>query len=336
MEKEEAEIIGFQDEIVNIQAAIADFESGHKLNIAIIAEPFAGRTTLVNEVEKMNLQKVTRLSFSYTANSKGEISLPEQLKRIVLIDNCQLLYMRRIGGFQILEDFLKLVASSNNVFITAWNLYSWKFLDEVINIGRYFPVQINLPKFSTSQIKECILTRYKPNEIKFIEDEYEKEKIIEITKYPIVIKPLKKPIDAPFFKINHDTLKLRLFREEEKIAMEDVVFDKITRISNGNPGVAKIIWQKSVEYPVIKPSKIKEVSFNIELDYNESFILNIILSTGTIRKEELSEIAGHRRSIDEILFRLVKQGLISKEEDRCIVKPEALRSVVSCQTSRVG
>ncbi|CAG0958763.1 hypothetical protein METP2_00661 [Methanosarcinales archaeon] len=328
MEKEEAEITGFNEEIINIQAAIAGFESGHKLNIAITAEPLAGRTMLINEVEKINYQKVTRLSFSSTVKNKGEISLPEQLRRIVLIDDCQFLYTRRIGGFHILEDFLELMTSSNNIFITAWNLYSWKYLEKVVNIGKYFPVQIKLPKFSTSEIKECILSRYKPNEIKFIENEYEKEKIIEIIRHPAVIKPLKKPIDIPFFKINYDTLKLRLFKKEKNISVEDVVFEKIARISNGNPGVAKIIWQNSLEYPVIKPGKIKEFSFNIELDYNESFILGVILSMGTIKKKELSEIAGYDYGIDETLFRLLERGLISIEEDHCSIKPEALRSIV--------
>ncbi len=51
------EMVGFHEEIANIQTTIADFESGHKLNIAIIAEPFAGRTTLLNEIEKMVILK---------------------------------------------------------------------------------------------------------------------------------------------------------------------------------------------------------------------------------------------------------------------------------------
>jgi len=40
------ELAGFKDEIQDIQVAISDFESGKKLNVAIIAEPFAGITTL--------------------------------------------------------------------------------------------------------------------------------------------------------------------------------------------------------------------------------------------------------------------------------------------------
>jgi hypothetical protein len=110
------DIIGFQEEIANIQTAIADFECGHNLNIAIIAEPFAGRTTLLNEIEKMNQYKVTRLSFSSIVKNIDDVKLSEQSKRIVLIDDCQYLYERKIGGFEILECFLKSAVSSSHLF----------------------------------------------------------------------------------------------------------------------------------------------------------------------------------------------------------------------------
>jgi len=173
-----SETIGFQEEIANIQTAIADFESGRNLNVAIISEPYAGRTALLNEIEKMNLQKVTRFSFSSIVKNKDEIILPGQSKRIVLIDDCQFLYSRKIGGFDVLEYFLNLVSNPSILFITTWNLYSWKYLDEVLNIGKIFPVQINLPKFTTHQIKESILSGYKKDEIIFVRDvEFEKEKL---------------------------------------------------------------------------------------------------------------------------------------------------------------
>ncbi len=229
-----AEIIGFKDEIAGIQTAIADFETGHKLNIAIIAEPFAGRTTLVNEIERINYLKVTRLSFSSVVKNSDEIILSDQSKRIVIIDYCHFLYMRKIGGFDILQDFLKLVASSNNLFITTWNLYSWKYLDAVMDIGRFFPIQINLSKFTTNEIKESILSMYKPDEIKFVEDvESEKENLIDIVKYPLTIKPLKKSINIIILKINYQILKnmleVRLFKKE--VTIEDIIFQKINKPS---------------------------------------------------------------------------------------------------------
>ena len=48
------EILGLRDEIGKIQEAIADFDVGKKLNVAIIAGPLSGKTTLINEIEKLN------------------------------------------------------------------------------------------------------------------------------------------------------------------------------------------------------------------------------------------------------------------------------------------
>jgi hypothetical protein len=321
--------IGFQGEIANIQTAIADFECGHNLNIAIIGEPYSGKTALVDEIEKMNPEKITRLSFSSIVSNKDEIKIPEESKRIILIDDCNFLYVRRIGGFEILEDFLKSVVSSGKIFITSWNLYSWNYLDEAINIGKYFPVQIKLPKFTTDQIKECILSNYKEKEIRFEEDvEFEKEKVIEPRKYAVIIKPLEKTLNIPYFRINYSLLKIGLFKKKERVAIEDIIFEKIHRISNGNPGVAQIIWQNSLEYPLIKPSRIKDESFNIDLDYNESFVLNIILSMKSIKNDELSEILGHDFQVNKINFQLSKQGLVGDKDGSYFIKPEALKSIV--------
>jgi len=57
-------IIGLTEESLNIQIAIADFEMGRRSNIAIIAEPFAGKSTLLDEIKRKNPSRVTRLSFS--------------------------------------------------------------------------------------------------------------------------------------------------------------------------------------------------------------------------------------------------------------------------------
>jgi len=324
-----SEAIGFQEEIANIQTAIADFESGRNLNVAIISEPYAGRNALLNEIEKMNHQKVTRFSFSSIVKNKDEIILPGQSKRIVLIDDCQFLYSRKIGGFDVLEYFLNLVSNPSILFITTWNLYSWKYLDEVLNIGKIFPVQINLPKFTTHQIKESILSGYKKDEIIFVRDvEFEKEKIINFMKYPVSIKPWKKTINLPYFKINYNILKLKLLKKEERVAIEDIIFENIHHVSNGNPGVAKIVWQRSLEYPIIKPSKIKDEYFNIDLNYNESFVLNIILSMKSIKKDKLSAILGPDFQVDNIIFQLSKMGLVGEKDGFYFVKPEALKSIV--------
>ncbi len=328
LKKNSAEIIGFKDEIERIREAITDFESGQKEDIAIISEPFAGRTTLVNAIEKMTAHKVVKRSFPSIVKNKEELMFPERPKRIVVIDNCHFLYLRAIGGFDILEEFLQSVVSSNNLFITTWNLYSWNYLDDVINIGQFFPIPLMLPKFTLSELKELILSGYKEDELEFLDDVTSEDKrIINSFRYPVTIKRLKKTITIPFLKINFDRLRFRLSRKEEKKKAEDIIFEMINRFSNGNPGVAKVLWEKSLEHPIIKPSYVKESSFKIALDYTESFILYIILSMESLNKEDLVEITGELK-VDKILYRLSQQGLITVDQGYYKIRPEALNSLV--------
>ncbi|MDF1532636.1 MAG: hypothetical protein P1P72_10030 [ANME-2 cluster archaeon] len=315
---------GFEKEITAINDAISESGSGRISNIAIIAEPFAGKTTLINEIEMKNPGRTARLTFSSLVKHRDEIAIPEG--SIVMIDDCQYLYMQKIGGFDVLEDFLAMVAESRNLFITTWNLYSWTYLDEVMDLAVHFPIQIKLTKLTTDDIKSLILSRYEAGEIQFSGEVESKKKIIERVKHPITLKPLKKEINLPGIKFYFDPLKTWFFRNREMMTIEDIIYRRINNISNGNPGVAKVIWDNSLQYPVIKPEYINDISYEVRLNYIEAFVLSIILSMKSIGKEELDDITGFRTV--HILSSLSGQGLIKKEDGQFGIKPEALKSTV--------
>jgi hypothetical protein len=315
---------GFEEEITAINNAISESGSGRKSNIAIVAEPFAGKTTLINEIEKMNPDMTARLSFSSLVKHIDEIAIPEG--SIVMIDDCQYLYMRKIGGFNVLEDFLAMVAESQNLFITTWNLHSWKYLDEVMDLSVHFPVQIQLHKLTADDIKTIILSRYGAGEIQFAGEVVSKKKIIELVKHPVTLKSLKREINLPGIKIYFDPIKTRFSGKREIMTIEDAVFRKIHNISNGNPGVAKVFWETSLQYPVIKTEYINDSSYDVRLNYNEAFVLSIILSMKSIVKEELDDIAGFRTV--HILSTLSRQGLIKMEDGQFGIRPEALKSTM--------
>jgi hypothetical protein len=322
------ELIGFKAEIERIQKAITDFESGQKADIAIISEPFAGRTTLANMIEEMTAQEVTKRSLSSLVKNDDTLQIPKRSKNIVIVDNCHFLYQRTIGGFTLLEQFLKSVVSSTNLFVTTWNLYSWNYLNEVIDIGKVFPVQITLPKLGASELKKLILSRYKENEIEFADDgKTEERRIIHSVSYPVTIKRLEKTITIPFFHIHFDRIKFHLSRKEETKKAEDIIFEMIYRIANGNLGIANVVWEKSLQYPTIKPSYVRECSFKIELDYTESFILYLILSMEALTRDDVLAMSGDSK-VDEILFRLAQQGLITVDKGYYKLSPEALNCIV--------
>ncbi|MCD1295279.1 hypothetical protein CUJ83_09735 [Methanocella sp. CWC-04] len=325
--KMEQQIIGFSDEIDKIWKALNTLETGRKTNIAIISEPYAGKTTLINEIERLSIKKITKISLTKIVKNKEELSALDNSEPIVLIDDCQYLYMRKIGGFDVLEYFLDRVVDPDKIFITTWNIFSWNYLNEIYQLDHYFPVVIKVPKFSQDMIKQLIMSRYQPDEVKFIEDvEARNKPLIHFYMKNVKIGPFT--IDMPIPEINYKNFE-GLYRKKEIVAPEDVVFKKTYNVSFGNPGTAVVIWNRSLEATTIKSSKIEEPIFNIDIDYSESFILSIILSMKTVSREDLKGIAGSREDIDKILYRLMTQGLITQDKDTYSITSEALYSIVA-------
>jgi hypothetical protein len=320
-------LIGFQNELASIRAAIAEFESGEKSDVAIIAEPFAGRTTLLNAIEQIATRKTVKLSLSSLITDRDEISFPPGAGEIVLCDNCHFFYQRTIGGFKHLDEFLTAVAASEHLVITTWNAYSWRYLEEVRAIGKFFPLTITLPRFSSTELKELILAGYAENELEFKDDSRPEEKRI-ITRHPVSFTVRDKTMAIPFFYIDFARIKALLSRKEETRKTEDIIFEKIDRIANGNPGVAKLLWEKSIQHSTIKPSFVKECLLKVELDYHESFLLSLILSMEALTEPELHEISDEPE-VETMLHRLLHQRLIVEEQGFYKLNPEALSCIVS-------
>lgn len=325
------DILGLQNEIGKIQASIADYETGKKLNIAIIAGTLAGKTILLGEIEKINQNRATRIAFPGIVRDRKEIFLSEDTKRVVLLDNCHYLYMRKPGGFDIFYEFLDMISSQERLFITTWNLYSWRYLNEAFGLERYFPVQIFIPAFEKENLRLFILKMYGKEEIRFYNDKESKEEpLIYTAKYPLELSSLGRKIFIPVLKLNIPYLKNRLLNKKETQTSEDRVFNKIYLESKGNPGIARRIWELGLDYPRIKPENIGQFSFDIELEYEEAFVLSLILSYQSLKKTEISDMIGSTLRVDEIIFRLLNQELIFKEEAGSFrVRPEALHSVVA-------
>jgi len=325
------EILGLREEIGEIQASIADYEIGKNLNIAIIAGTLAGKTSLLGEIGRINQNRAVGITFSEIVRDRKEISLSDDAKRVVLFDNCHYLYMRKPGGFDIFYEFLDMISSQEKLFITTWNLYSWRYLSEAFGIERYFPVQIFIPAFEKENLRIFILKRYGKAEIRFDNGkESKKEPLIYIAKYPLELSSLGRKIFIPILKINFPYLKHLFLHKEETQTAEERVFEKIYLESKGNPGIAWRIWELGLDYPRIKHEDIGQFSFDIDLEYEEAFVLSLILSYQTLKKTEIAEMIGSEFRADETLFRLLTGELIFKDEGASYrVRPEALQSVVA-------
>lgn len=306
-----------------VQKAIEDFKEGDRSNVAIISDPFYGESNLMNLVEELTGPRNLRINGRFLILN-FEL-LEKTSKEIVMVDEAHHIYQRKIGGFEVTNRFLGIITTSEQLFITTWNAYSWKYLDEVLGIGKHFARQIRLPKKDSNQIRELLLSGYGEEELTFIEEEQEgeEEQLVRRSHYEKSL--FGRNLKIPYPIIRWRQIKPRLDRKESKSA-EEILFDKLTRISDGNPGVAEHLWKDALDYPYVR-NTLKE-PLPINLNYDESYALSIVLFMGSIEIKELSAILDpSEMPPEEIISYMEGQGLISLDGDVCSIRPEALKRV---------
>ncbi|KQC05593.1 MAG: hypothetical protein APR53_02140 [Methanoculleus sp. SDB] len=315
--------IRYAPELDRISASIEAFADGKCSHVAVISDPFAGQAVLIDEIRKRYGDRIFYFSFESVVSRKDFIATirRQREKDIIIIDRCHFLALRRIGGFDLLDEFLHLLTSSRKLFVTTWNSYTWSYLDSVRNISAYFPEVIHLPQMDVPMLKSIILGQYS-GEIQFVDDTPRVEKrFISVTWKEAEI--LKRTVRYPYFGIHPEYLG-RSAGTYDSVAAEDIIFRRIQKISEGNLGIALKIWENSFSYPHIRASSIPDAQCIIDLTVNEAFLLLIILSMDSIHTDDLREIAGPEMEIEKVLYRLHNLGLVEEKDGLYTVQPEAL------------
>ena len=322
-------VIGLEKELQAINEAIERFGDGAPAHIAIVSEPLGGRTTVANEIRRLYGERVSYLPLKFVMSPSSLPDFSSCPGDIILIDNCRLLATRRIGGFDVLDAFLLALISSKKLFITTWNLFSWQYLSAVMNIEAYFTTIIVLTKMDAPELKQMILSRHKPGEIRFVNDGAAERSMFFSLVHKQVRLPLKgAEVSVPWIKLNFTFMLRRLPRKKRiQISIEDLIFEKINRISRGNPGVAVLLWESSLSDNVISLNSINETTYSIDLDTSESFILTIILSMKSLQEEDLIAIVGSEMDIRRVLYRLVQEGLVRNDDGYYSISAFALQPV---------
>lgn len=318
----------FQDQFVEIQGVIDAYRSQKRENVAIIGPPYSGKSTLISALHDTYENDTYLVEYESQITSKRNLLDYRSNKPIFLMDGCQYLFSRHIGGFSVMDNFLEEVVTSSSLFITTWNLYAWNYLRRVREVERIFPKTIFLPQLSDTEMRECILKDYTDAELQFISGvEVELPPIVRIERHEVHLPFKKEPLVVPFPRFNIDGLAFRRRNHEETLSDEEVVFKKITKMAEGNPGIGKAIWKKSFDYPTVNLKDYQPVRVNDPLIRKDAFILGVIVMTGITSKEYLEEVAALEYDINPILYRLQTLGIITETNGGYQICPEAMLGV---------
>ncbi len=307
----------FKDEVSTIQKALEEFDSGYRSNVVVLAEPFYEEDA--DWIAEAIGPEAARIEGAYLAEGHN---LPDNAK-VVIVEGLHRLYSRRIGGFVPIRRFMQSVASSEQLFISTCNAYSWRYLDRALQIGMLFPIQMYLPLLDASRLREMLLSGYSGGELQFA-GRGGPAGAIEDASLSFMGRSLVLPgrIQA---------LRRALRPMPVSKSPDEIFFDRLARISGGNPGIANKLWSSALAYPRVQG--IPEPVHDLDLDQTEAFAMSLILSAGRISKDELSSILGQA---DEILYSLVEMRLVNliNGGKAYEIRPEAVKPVAELLNRR--
>lgn len=290
--------------------------------IAVIGGPYSGREIVLDAAtESLDAKRI-----DLDPTTDGEYECPDFGNKPVVIDNCQHLYTRRIGGFAPLDRFFDRLADTESTVITGWNQYAWRYLKATEDCQREFDMSVEVGINSPEEIEEAILGR-KETTPTFVPDDPEESGLVLIRRIAIEWRTYDLSIPVPIL----NRLAVRISQNGDEQSPKELIFERLGTIANGNIGVAAAIWE-SMTGPQLQPSDIVVPETDMELDQQDAFCLRIILAKEHLTRNELSEIVG--KGVDRRLGRLARENLVLIDNNTIRIHPIAVPASVAITERR--
>lgn len=314
---------GLDDRFDAIDDAIAAHFDGSDSNVAVVAEPFAGREVLLEYADNAFGAAAERVSYDSIFTDPNDLSFPDA--EVIIVDGCHYLYSRQIGGYNVLDGFLAQVVERDAMFVTGWNAYAWNYLTQIRDVEYTFPRQIEIPTLDSTSVRNLLLNHYGPGTPEFVQTgEAGRVKSLGFDRKPISVGPAS--LDAPVPTLNLEYITSRSTADGVG-DVEAVVFKKLTYLSDGNPGVAGRLWERSVREGKIAPAYIEEVEGTLDVDDDEAFLLELILSKGETSIQSLQNVVVNV-PVHRSIATLSNQGVVDVSDGTVSLVPDRLHATV--------
>lgn len=297
--------------------ALADADA----TVAVVAPPFAGRESVLDRAADA-LDAPTRVQFGPDGNS----AIPDR-DGPLLLDDCHHCYARRIGGFDPLDRFLDRLASSSGRIVTSWNRYSWNYLDAVRDISGTFGHVFTVSPLSADELTDVLrsTTDAWPT-FEFPADG--DASLFTPTEYQVPIPfSSREPRSVRLPTIDVDYVAGWL-RGGESPTAEELAVTRLTRLTDGNQGVATSIWDRCVDgRDTVTPDDVTlPIERGLDLADGAARVLGVLVPKERITRAELATIVPDV-SLARALRSLVDYGFVTAD-DPIRLRPGGLPSAI--------
>jgi dephospho-CoA kinase len=333
--KEERFFFGRSNALATVQEDFDLFKDGYPQSIAIIGEKGSGKTTLLNFAEKETFGEfpIIKVVITHTILNEEEllkifetgfgpekfssldelqqILLQNDNRQIIIIEDIHNLFLRVIDGFDLMEKLLSLISntSDKHLWVVTSGIYGWNYLDEVLNISKYFKRLVNLSGLETQQVEDVIITRH-------------------------TVSGFLLRFEASDEYVNNRNFSKLTSEDERQKFLRKAFFNKLSKESDGNIRTALYYWLSA-----IKNFQEQEVMVKMDFELDHAFLFNlpneeIYTLAAFIQHEYLNgdEYASiFQRTIADsqlLLNRMYKRGFLNRLGNEYLVHPLLYRAVV--------
>jgi ATPase family protein associated with various cellular activities (AAA) len=289
--------LGRSNEIEKINKAYSNWQEGKYAVTLLVGENGSGKTSLINNLIEtakfrypITFHKVNSIYYSHEdfftliqevlgieTKTKEELDIYfENLdyKKVIIIDGLEKLFLRKVNGYNCLQQLLEFIALSNQkiFWILSSSYYSWNFLNKAIGANDYIDYQIEMGALGEDVIKNIIRKRNRLSGYKL-----------------------------SFLSANED-LKNKKFQkmtsEQQQEILEKKYFIQLNKFAEGNVSLALSSWLNSIvqikeNTLYIQNFTTQEFSFLNSLSSEKIYTLLLAVYHGGISVENHAEIFHH-------------------------------------------
>ncbi len=174
-------LVGREAELEGLAEACQRWRLGRPASVMVVGARGSGKTSLLNCAVSSLFQGAAVLRGQFSERITGREHLRQFLRvlldapddgdpaarlaasrRIVVIEEFERLYLRVMGGFEALREFLDIIHSStgSTLWVLSVNETAFRYLDAVAGLSRFFSHRVNAMSVTQPVLTKAILQRH--------------------------------------------------------------------------------------------------------------------------------------------------------------------------------
>ncbi|WKV11206.1 hypothetical protein [Marivirga harenae] len=329
---------GRESEIEKISKAYSAWINGKYASVLITAEKWSGMTSLINYAVKNIKFNIVPIRIELKFNDPDPQvlfnSLSEQLedgltdkqaiidylnagkKRIIIFENLQKLFLRKLHGQKSLVEFVDIMtATQKNVFwIGSMSIYTFEYLERSLKMSAFFSYHVPLEPLEDDEISQLIIKRNR------------------ISGFKIKFEALEKDANDKKFK--------KLDDREKQQYLKDRFFKDLNNFAKSNISMALMFWLLSTKNVddqtiIIRSFKKPDFSFLSSLKSDRVFIVQALIMHDGLNVDQLAIVLSYSKTKAKfLLIELLEDGVLIEKGGQFLVNPIIYRNTVQLLKSK--